>query len=720
MQSVLQPLDILIFFGSLLLVMGLGLWAGRKEDTSEDYYLAGRSTRWWGVAGSIFGSNVSANHIVGMMGIGFSVGFAQSHYEIGAIVGLLLLCYGFLPVYRKLNIYTLSEYLGRRYDDSSRVLYAIIMILIMVVVQMVPGYYIGSRSLNVLLFDYGETATATVEVGPAGMLTNLQLGHVGSGYTSAPKVVFSPPVNPDIINQQALADTVATGRAVISEGKVTSIELGFPGANYTQEHPPAVSIEGGASFNAAYSPGDVNPFWYMVGIIVMAVVTGSYTIFGGLKAVIFTDVVQSVLMIFAALVVAILTFSQPEVGGWTGMLALDAAENGGREAMRLYLPTNHATLPWTGVLSGVMILHVYYWGTNQFIVQRALSARSDSEAKLGIIVAGFFKLLIPFMSIGTGIAAYYYFGKRNLDVDQDAAFTEIMRNVVAPVGFGLVGLVAAGLIGAILSSLDSMMNSAATIITFDIYKRYVNPEAEEKQLIRMGRLWITLFISVAAVMAIFTMDPNSKKSFFFLIAEYQNYLVSGIVVAFVLGMFWKRATAAGGCAAIVTGILFSFAIKWSYNEWLSPAFPWLQPYLGTKIAFAHTAFFAAMLATLVHVVVSLLTPANEARSKYVWTELGGHSPLALARVAEAITVTLFLFAGLATAMVYGYLAAELCAVVAAVWTFSMFLLSIFLSARDTTEESSPRPPLLLNDRFWAGLLAGAAIFIMFFFWRPLQ
>ena len=147
----LSTLDLLIFFGSILGIMVLGLWAGRKEESSDDYFLAGRSSRWFGVAGSIFGSNVSANHIVGMMGVGFSVGFAQSHFEISAIAGLLLLCYCFLPMYRRLNIYTLSEYLSSRYNDSCRIAYAIIMLIIIVVIQMVPGYYIGSRSLNLLL-----------------------------------------------------------------------------------------------------------------------------------------------------------------------------------------------------------------------------------------------------------------------------------------------------------------------------------------------------------------------------------------------------------------------------------------------------------------------------------------------------------------------------------------------------------------------------------------
>ncbi len=149
--DLLQPLDLVLFFTALFFAMAVGLIAGRKEETSEDYFLAGRRIRWWGVAGSIFGSNVSANHMVGMMGIGFSIGFAQSHFELGAIAGLMVLCYGFLPVYRKLNVFTLSEYLRQRYDERSQISYAVIMVIIMAVVQMVPGLYIGARSVCVLL-----------------------------------------------------------------------------------------------------------------------------------------------------------------------------------------------------------------------------------------------------------------------------------------------------------------------------------------------------------------------------------------------------------------------------------------------------------------------------------------------------------------------------------------------------------------------------------------
>ena len=150
MDGILTTVDFVVFFGLLLGVMAIGLWAGRHEDGSaQDYFLAGKDTPWWAVAGSIFGSNVSANHMVGMMAVGFGAGFVISHLEITAIAGLLLLCYFFLPVYRKLHIFTLSDYLSKRFDDRSRVAYAVIMVTIIVMVMMLPAFYLDrARSIS--------------------------------------------------------------------------------------------------------------------------------------------------------------------------------------------------------------------------------------------------------------------------------------------------------------------------------------------------------------------------------------------------------------------------------------------------------------------------------------------------------------------------------------------------------------------------------------------
>jgi SSS family solute:Na+ symporter len=702
--QLLSTLDIVIFFGSLLGIMAVGLWVGRKEESASDYFLAGKSSRWWGVAGSIFGSNVSANHIVGMMGVGFSVGFAQSHFEISAIFGLLLLCYGFLPVYRKLNLYTLSEYMSKRYDDRSRVAYAVIMVVVILVIQMVPGFYIGSRSLNILLQD-GQTAAVVASVNDAGEVTAVEINQSGGGYVNPASVVF-----------EADQGEGAVAELVVTDGAITAVNITSAGSGYDPTLPPRVSVVGGASFDAQLKPGDVNPKYYIIGIILMALVTGSYTIFGGLKAVIFTDVIQSVLMLVGGLIVAYLTFSQPEIGGWMGMRALDAAAGEaveGASKMSLYKPANHGQLPWTGVLSGLMVLHFYYWGTNQFIVQRALAARSDKEARLGIIVAGFFKLLIPFMSIGAGIAAFYLFQMRGMNVTQDAAFTELMKLLVAPVGYGLVGIVAAGLIGAILSSLDSMMNSGATIITFDFYKKYIDPDAPEKKLIFLGRIFITVFLVLAAGICIFTMDPNSSDSFFLHIASHQSKLVAGVVVAFALGMFWKRATGAGAITAIIAGVVCSYGLPYVYEATLGKAGYFAETF-GPTLNFMHAVFISAIISTVLHVVVSLNTQPDAEKANYMWTELGGHDPRALGRALKAIGISLGLFVVLALLMTKDVLSPLIAALAAGGWTLAAFLKCAMAAIAEGSEGDESKS-LFKEDRFWAGLLCATAVFMLFYF-----
>ena len=610
MGELLTPLDITIFFGSLLGVMGLGLWAGRKEDTSEEYFMAGRNTPWWGVAASIFGSNISANQFVGMMGLGFSVGFAQSNFEISAVAGLLVMCYAFLPIYRKLKVYTLSEYLEKRFDSNCRLLYALIMVFVMVVIHTVPAFYIGSRSINILL-------------------------------------------------------------------------------------------QGG--------PGEINFGWYAAGVLIMAVVCGSYTILGGLKAVILTDAVQSVLMLFAGLMVAWLTFSQPEVGGWAGMIDQDVV---GEQKLHLYRPANDPALPWSGVLIGLIILHFNYWGTNQFIVQRAISAKSDKAARTGIIAAGFLKLLIPFYSVGAGIAAFYLLAKRNMDVAPDAVFTTLLAELVAPVGFGLLGIVAAGLMGAILSSIDSMMNSAATIVTFDVYQRYLKPDASEKQLIWVGRLCILLFVVSGTLISLFTIDPNSKDNFYLSLTSYQSKLVIGIVVAFLMGMLWQRTTPSGGLAALVAGIAFGFGIPVVYER-IATQSPAMVAAFGTKLNFMHTAFVNFVLTTLVCIVVSLLTPHDSEKSRFTWTGLEIFSPGSLRRFFVTLATSLAIYIGLGLGLYLGWLSPLVTGTLAAVWTLLVFLIAA--TKRLHRADQPVFPMIIADDLFHAGALAATAVFMLGYF-----
>jgi SSS family solute:Na+ symporter len=696
----LSTLDYIIFFATLIGAMLVGFIVGRQENTSEDYFLAGRSIRWFGVAGSIFGSNVSANHMIGMLGVGFSIGFAQSHFELGAIAGLLLMCYGFLPVYRKLKVYTLSEFLEHRYDHRSRLMYAIIMVILMAFVQMVPALYIGSRTICELI---GNDAIVTQE-GPSAGTEN---------------------------------DTTETRPQ--DNGDRTVAEISQP--NKAKRF--------------------VNMTYYSWFVIALAVIAASYTILGGLKAVVYTDVIQSVLMLIAGIAVALFTFN--EIGGWGAMIAFDNAAASSK--MNLYLPTNHPQLPWTGVLTGLMFMHCFYWGTNQFIVQRALAATSDKEARIGIIAAGFLKLLIPFFAIATGVAAYYLFQIdaqfKGQQIDPDTAFPVLVNTLISPLGMGLVGLIAAGLIGAILSSIDSMMNSAATIITIDIYQRYLKPDASDQEMIRVGRYIIIVLMAAAALLAIYVINPNSEANFFLTIADYSNYLTPGLLVAFILGIFWKRGTTNAAFVAILAGVAFSVIVPKVYDSNMSRTeydlvlsetqdletlvssmqrknfsadlqemtIPELETHLesniqpdinslrktfGPKLNFFHRVVFVIGLTAILYIFISYFEQPDPEKSRITWTDLGGHDPGHLKSLGLTILVSVAIYALLGWLMVSGSLDQVIAAFIAAGWTMAVYARQVLRTKHDKTRAAISL--LLRDERSLAGLLAASAMFMMYYFY----
>ncbi len=783
-QSLLSQTDLIIFFGTLAVVMVAGLFAGRREKDSSDYFLAGKGASWWGVAGSIFGSNVSANHMIGMMGVGFAAGFAQSHFEITAIAGLLMLCYILLPVYRKLNIYTLSEYLNRRYDDRARLAYAAVMLVIIVFVMTVPAFYAGSRSVNFLIQgDTGQAAQAKV-VTLDGKVSGIHILNAGRGYRSVPKVTYGAKgapapfdkfevtladgtiaavvinepglgysaESPPTVSLQAPSGTGASFYPVIEGGKLVSVEIVDGGAGYSLDTRPellvtppdgengvpatgfvtvvdggirkvgiagegsspavleagALSIKGGGAA-PALNPGDINRRNYIIGIIAMALIAGTYTVVGGLKAVIFTDVIQSILMLIAGILLAAFMFNA--IGGWSELRARDLAVNGGVERFHLYFATDHPKLPWTGVLSGLMVLHFYYWGANQFIVQRALAAKSDKEARVGIVSAGFFKLLIPFFSIGCGIAAWYYYADRAKVVPQDMVFMQLLADLVAPVGWGLVGIIAAGVCGAILSSIDSMLNSGATIITFDFYKRFINPNATEKQLVDTGKKFVVLLLILATGIAIWRTDPNSNDSFFLTIANHQSKLIAGVVVAFFLGMLWKRATATGAFVAIIAGVAISYSVEHVYNAYATPG---LISVFGEKLNFMHAVLVSAVLSLLLHIGVSLATQPDKEKGRLTWVGLGIFSKQEFSYFVAKLVGCILFYAFLAALMVNGFMAPVSAASLAAGATWLVFLDNVAKMMLKAAGKGRAYN-LLKEDRFWGGLLAACAVFMMFYF-----
>jgi len=293
-------------------------------------------------------------------------------------------------------------------------------------------------------------------------------------------------------------------------------------------------------------------------------------------------------------------------------------------------------------------------------------------------------------------------------VDGDTAFPMLMREVVAPVGWGLAGLVAAGLIGAILSSVDSMLNSAATLITFDVYKRFINPQATDKQLIRVGRQCILLFVIGSAFLTIFIFDPNSEKPFFTYVASHQSRLIAGLVVAFGVGMLWKGATATGGFAAIITGLIVSYGLPPLYAMTLGQN-KTIASLFGQNLNFFHAVFVAAIVSTLTHIIVSKLTMTDERKSQLTWHGLGLISKEQLASYGKRLLLSVLVFAGLGSCMVNNFISPTVAGTFGSCWTLCIILFGIKQSQRKDNEKG-------IDDRYLAGILASCAVFILFYFY----
>ncbi len=604
--AIFTDLDYFIFIGSLFLVMLIGfLLGGSDSENKEEYFLGGHSIPWWGVAGSIFGTNVSANHLVGMLGVGYSIGFAQSHYELGAIFALLLLAYGFLPVYLRMNIYTLSEYLGKRYSDYAQLFYSITMIAL-IMIQMVSGFYIGSRSMMILF-------------------------------------------------------------------KGTILELSF-----------------------------ANGVWFLV------VLTAAYTIFGGIKAVIYTDVIQSFLLLLAGLITAYFTFSQVEIGGFFNLLKLDASQEIAKQKFHLYLPSNHSDLPWTGAFTGLMMMHAFYWGTNQYLVQRALAAKNIKHARIGILVGGYLKLLIPFFSISTGIAAYYLFNSRfsGKEISPDSAFSVLVGSVV-PVGYGLVGLISAGLLGAIFSTIDSMMNSASTLFTLDIYKKFYNPNADDKKIIKVGQLSIVGIVILSAFLAIFSYTPDTKGNFFLKISALSSYFIPGLLVSFILGIFSKRANSKGAILSIILAPIFGFLIEFLYNDFLSE-FEFIKNYLGIKLNFLHRFFFSVLFSYLVHLICIWKNEIEEDKIQYTLVSRYQEDKRDLYQVRNRVIYFLII----QFFSIYLYKSDFVNLFVLGL-TNSILVLFFFLHY--ILKYKKEEEPFYKSDRLMAGILTSITVFLLYYF-----
>ncbi len=453
----LSGFDIIVFISYCCVIIGLGLYVSRRkkdqEETSADYFLAGRALPWWAIGASLIASNISAEQFIGMSGAGFAVGLGMASYEWIGALGLLIVAKFFLPIFIKKKIYTMPQFLEVRFDGRVRTSLAVFWLLIYVFVNLTSVLYLGALVLKAVL--------------------------------------------------------------------------------------------------------GINLFYAILGLALFSAI---YSVYGGLKAVAWTDVVQVIFLVFGGFVTTFLVLR--EIGAGEGLLAgfnnmLAAAP----EKFDMILEKGHESykyLPGIGVLIGGMwMANLYYFGCNQYIIQRALAAKNIREAQRGMAFASFLKLLLPLLVVLPGIAAFVL----GADIEKpDDAYPWLLSNYV---GMGLKGLVFAALIAAIVSSLSSMTNSSSTIFTMDIYKTLINKNASEKILVQTGRITALIVLAIAVIIA--PQLRNLDQAFQF-IQDFTGYVTPGVVAIFLAGLFWRRATSNAVLIAAIMTIPLSFAFDLIFPE----------------------------------------------------------------------------------------------------------------------------------------------------------
>lgn len=448
----MSTLDWIIIGFFFLCLVGIVVWVVRqKSSNTDDYFLAGKDAGWLSIGSSIFASNIGSEHLVGLAGAGFVSGMAMAHWEMQAWM-ILVLGWVFVPFYDRIKVFTMPEFLERRYSSGSRTILSMISLISYVLTKVAVTVYSGG-------------------------------------------VVF---------------------------GTVFGIEQ--------------ISVFGHT----------VDFFW--VGAIGLVLVTGIYTVLGGMKAIMYTSILQTPVLLIGSIV--ILVVGLVKVGGWGEVQRL-CGDN-----IHLIRSAADKDFPWTGVILGSMIIGFWYWCTDQYIVQRVLSGRNQKEARRGSILAGYFKLLPVFLFLIPGMIAFALFQKGLLVLpnnpitgvpDADKAFSSLVAQLLP---IGIKGVVGCGLLAALMSSLSSLFNSSAALFVGDFYKK-IKPESSEKHLLKVGRI-ATAAVVVLGILWIPVMKGMGNVLYQYL-QSVQGYLAPAIAVVFIFGVFWKKATAKAGLWTLIIG-----------------------------------------------------------------------------------------------------------------------------------------------------------------------
>ncbi len=480
--SVLDSAIILIY---ILIVLSIGFYFRKRSKNSEEYFLAGRKVGWIAIGASLFATNISSEHFLGLAGTGSKSGLAVGHFEWLACLILLLLGWIFTPFYIKAGIFTMPEFLEKRYNSASRYYLSIVSILSYVLTKISISLYAG------------------------GILLNAVVGW--DMYTSA---------------------------------------------------------------------------------VVIVIITGIYTLLGGLSAVIYTDLVQMFILIIGSIILTMIGLS--EAGGWANLVANTPAD-----FWNMFKPLSHPDFPWTGIIFGAPILGIWYWCTDQYIVQRVLSAKNLTNAQSGTIFAGYLKILPVFILVLPGIIAFHISGGT---VSGDKAYPWLVTHLLPS---GIKGIVVAGLLAALMSSLSAMFNSTSTLLTIDLFKK-LKPNADEKMLVRFGRI-STGFMVILGLLWIPFIGLLSDDRMYVYLQSVQAYVSPPIAAVFLFGLFSSRVNGKGAITALLTGfILGLFRLIIEVNNKIEPLSNEILRYLAS-INFLHYAIFLFVVSSIVLTAISSLT-----------------------------------------------------------------------------------------------------------------
>jgi len=521
----LSYIDITVIVVYLIGIIIYGI-SKSKRGSSEDYFLGGRTMTWPIVGIALFSANISSSTLVGLASDAYQTNINVYNYEWFAVVVLIFFAIFFLPFYLRSGVYTMPEFLERRYDKRSRYYFSFITVVGNILVDTAAGLYVGKIVLTLL----------------------------------------------------------------------------FPSMDST------------------------------LILVILAVAAAAYTIPGGLNSVIQTEVIQAILLIIGSCLLTYFAFDQLG-GGWSGMMAkldtmLSAGEVnfGDRLAEGKYIPTNSDEvfslvrpdndefMPWWGLLTGVPLLGFYFWANNQFMVQRVLGAKDLNHGRWGALFAGFLKLPVIFIMVVPGVLALLLFStldiaSLNYTLTDGTVCNNLADcpNLTYPVllfqllPVGVLGLVVAGLMAAMMSSVSATFNSASTLVTMDFVKQ-LRPELTSKQLVKVGQ--ITTVILVVLAISWVPFIESVSDSLWTYLQLVIAYTCPPAVSTFVLGLFWKRANGNGSIVSLLTG--FSLAVFMI----LSQTFDWIPEV--NELHFLAKATWLFVICVILHVVVSLATkPQSE-------------------------------------------------------------------------------------------------------------